>query len=149
MLNLSLRSLYKHFKPNHHIWLYSLVKWILASLTTAFHSFMFPSLVFHFLMSRFLRSLSRSIQRFLLFRLSILEFSIIFHRGDTAPKSQDRLKQLLPHGLVISKASLFNLSFRFLNGISLLHISNSYSIVLTRLAGPRSRPYTSRNISRV
>ena len=41
-----------------------------------------------------------------------------------------------------------NLSFTFLNRISLLFISSSYPIVLARLVGPRSRPYTSRKFSR-
>ena len=74
-------------------------------------------------------------------------------RGTTALKSQDRLKQLLPDGstggLVVSKVLSLNLNFSFLNRISLLLISSSYSIGLTRLGGPRSRPYTSRKISRV
>ena len=42
-----------------------------------------------------------------------------------------------------------NLNFSFLNRILLLLISSSYPIVLTRLGGPHSRPYTSRKISRV
>ena len=46
-------------------------------------------------------------------------------------------------GLVVSKALSLNLNFSFLNRISLLLISSSYPIVLTRLGGPRSRPNTS------
>ena len=42
-----------------------------------------------------------------------------------------------------------NLNFSFLSRISLLLISSSYPVVLTSLGGPRSRPYTSRKISRV
>ena len=52
--------------------------------------------------------------------------------GTTAPKSQDRLKQLLPDGsnggLVASKALYLNLRFGFLNRISLLLLSSSYPI---------------------
>ena len=74
-------------------------------------------------------------------------------RGTTALKSQDRLKWLLPDGstggLVVSKVLSLNLNFSFLNHIPLLLISSSYPIVLTRLGGPHSRPYTSRKISRV
>ena len=73
-------------------------------------------------------------------------------RGATAPKIQERLKWLLPDGstggLVVSKASL-NLNFSFLNWILLLLISSSYPVVLTRLGGPCSRPYTSTKISMV
>ena len=55
-----------HHQHHHHICLYSQVKWTLASLTTAFHSFLFPALVFQFLVPRLLRSLSKSwIHRFL------------------------------------------------------------------------------------
>ena len=47
-------------------------------------------------------------------------------RGDTAPKSEDRLKRLLSDGsiecLVFSKALLLNFNFSFLNWISLLLI---------------------------
>ena len=42
-----------------------------------------------------------------------------------------------------------DLNFSFLNQISLLLISSSYPIVLTRFCGPPSRPYTTRKISRV
>ena len=42
-----------------------------------------------------------------------------------------------------------NLNFSFLNRISLLLISSSYPIVLTRLGGPRSKSYTFRKIPRV
>ena len=74
-------------------------------------------------------------------------------RGTTAPKSQGRLKGLLSDdsigGLVVSKALSLNFNFSFLNRISLLLISSSYPVVITRLGGPRSRPYTSRKISRV
>ena len=73
-------------------------------------------------------------------------------RGTTAPKSQDRLKRLLPDGstgVVVCKALSLNLNFSFLNRISLLVISSSYPIGLTRLGGPRSKPYTPRKISRV
>ena len=52
-----------------------------------------------------------------------------FFHGATAPKSQDRLKRLLPDGstggLVVSKALSLNLNFSFLNQISLFLISNS------------------------
>ena len=52
--------------------------------------------------------------------------------------------------LWLSKRLSLNLNFSFLNRISLLLISSSYPIiVLTRLGGPRSTPYTSRKISRV
>ena len=78
---------------------------------------------------------------------------IIEIHGATAPRGQDRLKWLLSDGstgdFVVSKALIPQLYFSFLNRISLLLISSSYPIVLTRLGGPRSRPYTSRNISRV
>ena len=71
----------------------------------------------------------------------------------SAPKSQDRLKRLLPYdstgGLVVSKALSLNHNFIFLNQILLLLNSSSYPIVFTRLGGPCSRPYTFRNISRV
>ena len=50
--------------------------------------------------------------------------------------------------LWLAKRIYLNLNFCFLNRISLL-ISSSYPIVLTRLGGPRSRPCTSRKISRV
>ena len=57
---------------------------------------------------------------------------IFFIRGTTAPKSQDRLKRLLPDGstggLVVSKALSLNLNFSFLNRISLLLISSSYQL---------------------
>ena len=73
-------------------------------------------------------------------------------RGATAPKSQDRLKWLLPDrstgDLVVSKAFL-NFKISFVNRISLLLISSIYPIGLTGLGGPRSRPYTSRKISRL
>ena len=46
--------------------------------------------------------------------------------------------------LWLAKRFSLNLNFSFLNRISLLLISSSYPIVLTRLGGPRSRPYTSR-----
>ena len=58
--------------------------------------------------------------------------------------SQDRLKQLLSDGStggsLVSKLLSLNFNFSFLNRISLLLISSSYPIVLTRLGGPRSRP---------
>ena len=44
--------------------------------------------------------------------------------------------------LWFTKSLSLNLNFSFLNRISLLVISNSYPVVLTRLGGPRSRPYT-------
>ena len=70
--------------------------------------------------------------------------------GATALKSQDQLMWLLPDGstgdLVVSKALSLNLNFSFLNQISLLLISSSYPIGLTRLGGPHSRSYTSRKI---
>ena len=44
----------------------------------------------------------------------------------------------------LAKRLSLNLNFSFLNRISLLLILSSYPIVLTRLGGPRSRPYTSR-----
>ena len=47
-------------------------------------------------------------------------------------------------GLVVSKALSLNLNFSFLNRITLLLISSSYPIGLTRLGAPRSRPYTSK-----
>ena len=60
--------------------------------------------------------------------------------------TQDRLKWLLldgsTEGLVVSKSLYLNLNFSCINRISLLLISNSYTIVLTRMGGPRSRPYT-------
>ena len=63
---------------------------------------------------------------------------------------QYRKKRLLPDDstgfLVVSKALFLYLNLRFLNRISLLLIWSSYSIVLTRLGGPRSKPYTSRKI---
>ena len=52
-------------------------------------------------------------------------------------------------GIVVSKTLSLNLNFSFLNWISLLLTSSSYPIVLTRLGGPHSGPYTSRKISRV
>ena len=51
--------------------------------------------------------------------------------------------------LWLAKRLSLKLKFSFLNRISLLLMSSSYPIVLTRLGGPRSRPYTSRKISRV
>ena len=51
--------------------------------------------------------------------------------------------------LWLAKRLSLNLNFSFLNWISLLLISSSYPIVLTRLGGPRSRPYTSRKNFRV
>ena len=47
------------------------------------------------------------------------------------------------------KALSLNLNFSFPNRISLLLTSSSYPIVLRRLGGPRSRPFTSRKMSRV
>ena len=49
--------------------------------------------------------------------------------------------------LWLAKRLSLNLNFSFLNRISLLLMPSSYPIVLTRLGGPRSRPYTSRKIS--
>ena len=46
--------------------------------------------------------------------------------------------------LWLAKSLSLNLNFSFLNRISLLLISSSYPIVLTRLGGPHSRPYTFR-----
>ena len=50
--------------------------------------------------------------------------------GATVPKSQDRLKLLLPDGstgsLVVSKAVSLNLNFSFPNRISLLLISRGW-----------------------
>ena len=55
-----------------------------------------------------------------------------------------RLKRLLPDGstggLVVSKALSLNFNFSFLNRISLLLISSSYPIILTRLGGPLPDP---------
>ena len=51
--------------------------------------------------------------------------------------------------LWLAKHLSLNLNFSFRNRISLLLISSSYPIVLTRLGGPRSRSYTSIKISRV
>ena len=51
--------------------------------------------------------------------------------------------------LVVSKVLSLNLNFSFLNWISLLLVSKSHPIVLTRLGGPCSRPYTYRKISMV
>ena len=48
--------------------------------------------------------------------------------------------------LWFAKRLSLNLNFSFLNRISLLLISSSYPLVLTRLGGTRSRPYTSRKI---
>ena len=57
-----------------------------------------------------------------------------------APKSQDWLKWLLPDGstgkLMVRKAFYLNLVFNFLNRISLLLISSSYQILLTKLSWP-------------
>ena len=44
--------------------------------------------------------------------------------------------------LCLAKCLSLNLNFSFLNWILLLLISSSYPIVLTRLGGPLSRPYT-------
>ena len=64
-------------------------------------------------------------------------------RDATAPNGQDRLKRLLSDdstgGLVVTKALSLNLNFSFLSRISLLLISSSYPIVLTKLGEPRSR----------
>ena len=50
--------------------------------------------------------------------------------------SLDRLKRMLPDGdLVVSNVLSLNLNFRFLNRISLLLISSSFPMVLTRLNG--------------
>ena len=71
-------------------------------------------------------------------------------RGATAPKILYQLKWLMPQGaLWLAKRLSLNLNFSFFNRNSLLLESSSYPIVLTRLGGPRSRPYTSRKISRV
>ena len=74
--------------------------------------------------------------------------SFFFFHGATAPKSQDRLKRLLPDGstggLVVSKALSLNLNFSFLNRISLLLISSSCLVVLTWLNGSRSGSYIPR-----
>ena len=43
--------------------------------------------------------------------------------------------------LVVRKELSLNLNFSFLNWILLLLTSSSYPIFLTRLGGPRSRPY--------
>ena len=51
--------------------------------------------------------------------------------------------------LWLAKRLSLYLNFSFLNRISLLLISSTYPIVLMRLGGPRSRPYTPRNISRI
>ena len=51
--------------------------------------------------------------------------------------------------LWLAKHLSLSLNFSFLNRISLLLITSSYPIVLTRLGGPRSTPYTSRKNSRV
>ena len=51
--------------------------------------------------------------------------------------------------LWLAKRLSLNHNFSFLNRILLRLISSSYPVVLTRLGGPRSRPYTSRKISRV
>ena len=51
--------------------------------------------------------------------------------------------------LWLAKRLSLNLNISFLNWISLLLISSSYPIVLTRLGGPRSTPCTSWKISRV
>ena len=51
--------------------------------------------------------------------------------------------------LVASKALSLTSNFSFVDRMSLLLISNSYTIVLTRLYGPRSRPYTSRKFSKI
>ena len=76
------------------------------------------------------------------------QFSCIKIHVAAAPKSQDRLKRMLSNGntgyLVVRKALSLNLNFSFLNRISLLVILSSYPVVLTRLGGPRSRPYSSR-----
>ena len=65
----------------------------------------------------------------------------------------NRLKRLLPDtiqgALWLAKRLSLNLNVSFLNRILLLLVSSSYPIVLTRLGEPRSRPYTSRIISRV
>ena len=68
------------------------------------------------------------------------------------PRGSIRLKWLLPDGstmalwhLWLEKRINLNLNFGFLNRILLLFIS----IVLARLGGPHSRPYTTRKISRV
>ena len=50
--------------------------------------------------------------------------------------------------LWLAKRLSLNLNFSFLNRISLFLISSSHPIVLTRLGGLLSRPYTSRKISR-
>ena len=55
----------------------------------------------------------------------LLQFDKI--RGTTAPKSQDRLKWLLPHGStgarVVSKALTLDLNFSFLTRISLHQVA--------------------------
>ena len=51
--------------------------------------------------------------------------------------------------LWLEKRLSLNLNFNFLNRISLLLIQIANLIVLVRLAGPRSRPYTRRKISRI
>ena len=62
------------------------------------------------------------------------------------PRS-DCCQMAVQGALWLAKHLSLNLIFSFLNRISL--IISSYPVVLTRLGGPRSSPYTSRKISRV
>ena len=67
-----------------------------------------------------------------------------------AKTESSRCCQMAVQGaLLLAKRLSLNLYFSFLNRISLLIIWSSYPIVLTRLGGPRFRPYTSRKISRI
>ena len=49
--------------------------------------------------------------------------------------------------LWLTKRLSLNINFSFLTGFRYFSYQGSYLIVLTRLGGPRSRPYTSRKIS--
>ena len=52
-------------------------------------------------------------------------------------------------GFVVRKTLSLNLNASFLSRFSLLLISSNYVLVLTRMGGPRPRPYTPRKIYRV
>ena len=63
--------------------------------------------------------------------------------------SSDCCQMAVQMTLWLAKCLSLNLNFSFLNWILLLFISSGYPIVIMRLGGLHSRPYTSRKISRV
>ena len=77
----------------------------------------------------------------------------LFFRITKKKKKKKKNQALQPRrakgALWLGKRLSLNINFSFLNRISPLLVSSSDPIVLMRLGGSRSRPYTSRKISRV